>query len=126
MWPHHAAGQASIPGHAKAIWQHGTLKRWQQTVNSVRAMEQAELVPNVVNLSAAISACSKSRTWQQALELLANAQEVYVELNVISYNVSSSCCVKSVQWKQALDLFEAIVQAGLSRRDHLFSCNQCL
>ena len=51
-------------------------------------MQQADLVPNVISYSAAISACEKGEQWQEALGLLAKMQKGEWVLKVISHSAA--------------------------------------
>ena len=55
----------------------------------------AQLMPDVIRYSAAISACEKSLPWEQALRLLDDMQYSRLEPNVISYNSVISACEKA-------------------------------
>ena len=50
-------------------------EQWQEALGLLVGMQKADLVPNVINYSAAIRACEKSWQWQEALGLLATVQE---------------------------------------------------
>ena len=57
-------------------------------------IQQTAILPNVISLSAAISACEKGQQWQQALGLLALVQQTCILPGVISYSAVISACVK--------------------------------
>merc|ERR1739841_325877 len=76
-------------------------------------MREADLVPDVISYSAAISACEKGGQWQVALGLLATMQEAALVPNVISYSAAISACEKCGQWQEALGLLATMQEADL-------------
>ena len=66
--------------------------------------------PDVVSISALISACEKAQQWQQALGFLAVIHRSAVLPNVISYIAAISACERGKQWQQALRLLALMQQ----------------
>ena len=58
----------------------------------VALMREADLLPNIVTYSAAISACEMSEKLQQAIGLLSAMQEAHAMPDVITYAASISAC----------------------------------
>ena len=54
----------------------------------MRKADLAAVLPNVIYIDAAISACDSGRQWQQALGVLAVRQQTAVLPNVSSYNAA--------------------------------------
>ena len=61
-------------------------------------MEGANVSPNILCCSAAISACEKGGQWQVALVLFAAMPLAEILPDVISYNAAVSACEKGGQW----------------------------
>ena len=74
-------------------------------------MPKAQIQPNVISYSAAISACEKGGQWQEALTLFEVMFKAKVQPNVFSYSAAISACEKGGQWQEALTLFDAMPKA---------------
>ena len=81
----------------------------------------ADLVPNLINDSVAISACERVQQWQQALSLLAAMQETNLVPDAIVYHVAISDCENAHSCQQTLGLVATGVCAIC---DHVLSCHR--
>ena len=57
-----------------------------------RSMEARGLEPNVINYSAAISACEKKGEWEKALDLFRSMQVQGLKPSVLTYNSVIRAC----------------------------------
>ena len=69
-----------------------SIRRWPE------GMSQRALKPDVINYTAAMSACEKGGQWQRVLEFLEGMPQRALTPNVISYNAATSACAKGGQW----------------------------
>ena len=67
----------------------------------------AQVAPNEISFSSAISACEASAQWQLALELLAAMPEFKVTPNHVCFNAVISAFEKFGLWQKA---FQVLVQ----------------
>jgi pentatricopeptide repeat protein len=67
-------------------------------------MESRGLEPNVITLSAAISACEKGGQWQKALELLESMESRGLEPDVIMLSAAIEAVDAASQYQIAMDI----------------------
>ncbi|CAJ1443718.1 unnamed protein product [Effrenium voratum] len=72
------------------------------------------LQPDIITMSAVISACEKDAQWQHALSLFHSMPFIRVRSNVVSFNAAISACEKASQWQQGLARFQAMPLARVS------------
>ncbi|CAE7263383.1 unnamed protein product, partial [Symbiodinium sp. KB8] len=73
----------------------------------------AELSPDVVSYSAAISSCEKGGSWPLALQLFDSMRQSELSPDVISYSAAISSCEKGMRWQLALQLFGSLSEEKL-------------
>ncbi|CAJ1368587.1 unnamed protein product, partial [Effrenium voratum] len=65
-------------------------------------MPAAQIVPDVICFSAAISSCESERQWQRAVGLFLAMADAAVLPDAVSCNSAVSACAKGHQWHTAL------------------------
>ena len=63
----------------------------------IHKMRETEAIADVMNFSAAISACEKGGQWEQALELLPKMHDTGTTTKVTSFAPAISACEKGGQ-----------------------------
>eukprot|EP00930_Biecheleria_cincta_P013370 TRINITY_DN11956_c0_g1_i2.p1 TRINITY_DN11956_c0_g1~~TRINITY_DN11956_c0_g1_i2.p1 ORF type:complete len:900 (+),score=134.00 TRINITY_DN11956_c0_g1_i2:360-2702(+) len=76
-------------------------------------MQDAQIPPDKVSYSAAMSACERACHWQVALELMSSMSIAQVVPDSISYNVAMSACEKGGQWQYAFQALAAMQSSRL-------------
>ncbi|CAL1138527.1 unnamed protein product, partial [Cladocopium goreaui] len=80
---------------------------------------------NVVQLSAAVSACEKANEWQFALAIFfEETVRRYLQPDIMMCNAAISAC-RGHQWQRAIWLLTSIVQSLRLKRT-LVTCNSCM
>ena len=83
-------------------------KQWEKALALLEEMPSKWLTPDVISLSAAISACGEGKQWEKALALLEEMPSKWLTPDLISLNSSISACGEGKQWQKALALLEEI------------------
>merc|ERR1711918_124960 len=83
--------------------------RWERSLALLEEMQAHDLEPNVVTLSAAVSACAKGLQWDRALSLVEDMQSR--GLTPVSFNAWAAH--KGMQWDRTLSLLEEMRAGGL-------------
>ncbi|CAE7216238.1 unnamed protein product, partial [Symbiodinium sp. CCMP2456] len=76
-------------------------------------MDHAQIIPDRVNYSAAMSACEKGSRWQLALSIFELLPRRSLGMDVTSVNTTLSSCMKGWQWKMSLELLSYMPKAKL-------------
>ena len=115
---------AQMPADKVRIWPHPLLaarthlSRLLSSLHTcVRACVRAcaQVKPNTIVYSAAISACGASGEWESALELFAEMERSRIPRNTISFNAAIAACAKGKAWEPAVALFEKMAAEGVPR-----------
>ncbi|CAK9085416.1 unnamed protein product [Durusdinium trenchii] len=78
---------------------------WPAALALLSEMPEKYILPDIVSLNAAMTACASR--WQIVLCLL-NSCIWQVRKNIVSYNIALSSCEKSSSWEMALCILESI------------------
>ena len=95
---------------------------WSLALAYVKHMKKATLQPNVVNLNAALGACSKEGTamWPLAVSLWANIC-LEVEPNVITFTTAMTSHITMWSWPRSLNFLELMPQTHVGPNMFTFS-----
>ena len=76
--------------------------------------------PNVVVMSAAMSACEKGGRWETALALLAEMPRLGIEPNNYTFSAAMRACERGGQWEKAAASRDMSARASCANR-----CSGC-
>jgi len=89
---------------SKVMGACGKAQRWEQSLQVLQEMQEAEVDPDKLTMTAAINACGACAEWKMAMNLLGDLLRRDIDADVVTFTSVITACEKSHQlgWVKAL------------------------